>query len=216
MNKLLICDLDGTLVNSIGGIADSVNKTRAGFGFPPLSDQEIMTYVGNGTKTLMERSCRDVSLPVSLDETVKIMTEHYANEPLSRTTLYPGVKECLQKLQQKNWIICIVSNKTYTVSDKIIEGLGINCFITENIGDGNSFPLKPAPDAIAYLMSKYDCRRNDTFVAGDNHTDIDAAANAGVRAVFCKYGFGTPSPVNKAFAEVDSFSEIYDILTSAQ
>ena len=82
MNKLIIFDLDRTLINSVGGIAQSVNRTRMDFGFEPLEEAVITSYPGDGAKKLLERSFADVTLPVPVEEAVQMMIRNYAADPV--------------------------------------------------------------------------------------------------------------------------------------
>lgn len=211
MNKLLIFDLDGTLIDSVGGIANSVNLLRKDFGLPPLDEKLITTFVGDGAKKLLERSFRNEVLPVSIDEAVKRMIVHYAADPLHNTTLYCGVADTLHHLHDAGYLLTVVSNKPQEVSEKILAGLGILPLLTENIGGGSGFPLKPAPDALLHLLAKYHASPENSFVIGDNHTDINAAANAEMRSVFCRFGIGNKGETVPDF-EVDTFSELTAIL----
>lgn len=214
MGKLLIFDLDGTLIDSAGGIAHSVNRTRKYFNFPELDEKLISSYVGNGAKKLLERAVSDVTLPVSLDEAVKIMIDFYADDPLYHTFCYDGVADGLRQLKSAGWILTTVSNKPQIVAEKILDGLNLTELLSANIGGGGQFPLKPAPDAIDYLLKKFNCSPNTAWVIGDNYTDLAAAANAGVPAIFCRYGIGNKLdyPADK---EVASFTELTDYIINS-
>lgn len=211
MNKLVIFDLDGTLINSVGGIANSVNRTRIDLGFPLLEESLITSFTGDGAKKLLERSFADVTLPVPVEDAVQLMIKNYAAEPLCNTFLYPDVKEGLIRLKKNNWIMAVVSNKPQLVAEKILAGLGIAELFDENIGGGAGFPLKPAPDAMLYLQKKYNADIEYSFIAGDNHTDMNAAANAGMKSIFCRYGFGIKLD-SSATIEVDDFNQLTDYL----
>ena len=211
MNKLVIFDLDGTLINSVGGIANSVNKTRIDLGFPPLAEAVITSFTGDGAKKLIERSFADVILPVPVEEAVQLMIKNYAAEPLCNTFLYPGVRDGLKKLKENNWTMAVVSNKPQLVAEKILAGLDIAELFDENIGGGTGFPLKPAPDAMLYLQKKYSADIEYSYIAGDNHTDLNAAANAGMKSIFCRYGFGIKLD-SAATVEVDDFKQLTNYL----
>ena len=211
MNKVVFFDLDGTLVNSIGGIAASVNRTLADYGFPALDEKLILTYIGNGARKLIERASAGLPLPVSIDEAKQTMVNYYNAYPLEKTSLYPGVAEGLQKLSANGFYLVVVSNKPQTVADKILTGLNVRDLFTENIGDGSGFPLKPAPDAFQYFLGKHGINTSDAFMVGDNYTDIEAAANAGIRSVFCTYGYGKKREL-PAFYDAADFSLVTDFI----
>ena len=211
MNRLLVFDLDGTLVDSVGGIAASVNRTRINYGFSPLSRELISSFTGDGAVKLLERSFADVTLPVPVEEAVERMIRNYADDPVADSALYPGVAEGIKTLQSAGWLLAVVSNKPVVVGEKILSHFGLTPYLTENIGGGSGFPLKPAPVALLHLMEKYQVQTGNTWVIGDNHTDLNFARNAGVRSIFCKYGFGTREDV-LSDAEVETFSGCVDFL----
>lgn len=212
MKKLVVFDLDGTLIESAGGIAASVNKTRADYGFPPLPGKLISTFTGDGAKKLLERSFSDVTLPVPIEEAVQQMIRNYAENPVLDSYLYPGVAEGLKSLKEAGFLLAVVSNKPVVVGEKILTHFGIMPYLTENIGGGSGFPLKPEPDALLFLMKKYQIPAEHIWMVGDNHTDLDFARNAGVRSIFCKYGFGIRKEA-AATVEVETFSECVTYLS---
>ena len=211
MDKLIIFDLDGTLIDSIGGIAYSVNRTREKFGAAPLDKALIQSYVGNGIKILMERASADFQNSASPDEIVAAMSSFYTDNPLVDTFLYPEVAETMRQLRQNHFRLCVISNKPQLISDKIIAGLGIAELLDVNIGGGAGFPLKPAPDAIEFLLKKFDISPANAFMVGDNYTDLAAAENAGIRSIFCRYGIGEKQNFS-ADMEIDSFAELTNYL----
>jgi phosphoglycolate phosphatase len=112
----------------------------------------------------------------------------------------------LQALADAGFLLAVVSNKPQVVGEKILTGLGVMPLLCDNIGGGH-FPLKPAPDAFLYLIEKYGIQKENALIAGDNHTDINAAAAAGIKSIFCEYGFGVldnavPTYSVKTFAEL--------------
>ena len=214
MSRLLVFDLDGTLVDSVGGIAVSVNRTRADYGFEPLPREVISSFTGDGAVKLLERSFADVALPVPVEEAVARMIRHYADDPVADSALYPGVAEGMKALYESGWLLTVVSNKPVVVGEKILTHFGIMPYLTENIGGGSGFPLKPAPDALFYLMKKYQVSQENVWMVGDHHTDLNFALNGGVRSIFCKYGFGTQGNVPFT-SEAESFSDCVEILSAS-
>jgi phosphoglycolate phosphatase len=213
MKKIIMFDLDGTLINSVGGIANSVNVTRQQYGFAPLPEDVITSFTGDGAKKLLERSFADVTLPCSVEEAVKRMVANYAADPLCNTFLYPGVMTGLQALADAGFLLAVVSNKPQEVGEKILSGLNVMPLLCDNIG-GGKFPLKPAPDAFLYLLEKYNITKENALIAGDNHTDINSATAAGVSSIFCEYGFGVLDNAVPTWS-VKDFSELVQIAIKA-
>lgn len=214
MKKLIVFDLDGTLIDSLGGIAASINRTRADYGFAPLARELISSFTGDGAVKLLERSFADVALPVPVEEAMERMIRNYADNPVTDTALYPGVAEGMKVLQESGCLLNVVSNKPVVVGEKILTHFGIMPYLTENIGGGSGFPLKPAPDALFYLMKKYQVSQENVWMVGDHHTDLNFALNGGVRSIFCKYGFGTQGNVPFT-SEAESFSDCVEILSAS-
>ena len=208
--KLLMFDQDGTLIDSLSGVVNSVNVTRIQYGFAPLPKDLVTSFTGDGIAKLTERSFADVGLPASLDEVKSRMEENYKADPMFETDLYEGVRETLETLHSKGYLLAVISNKPESVGKMILEGLDIMPLLCENIGGGR-FPLKPAPDAINYLLEKYAVAREDAMMVGDNHTDINCGKNAKVKTCFCKYGFGTLDETVPDY-EIDSFAELLRVL----
>ena len=205
--KLWMFDLDGTLIDSIGGIARSVNVTRGQYGFPPLEKERIRSYTGDGIRKLTERSFADVGLPEPVEVILTKMTANYAADPVYDTHLYEGVKETLATLSRKGVLLAVISNKPEVVGEKILARLEVRSFFCENIGGGGRFPLKPAPDAVFFLLEKYGAAKEDAMMVGDNHTDLNCAEAAGVKSIFCRFGFGRKDDAKATF-EAEKFSDI--------
>ena len=189
-NKLIAFDLDGTLIMSIPGIAHSVNCTREHHGYAPLSYETICGYVGNGSRKLAERSFADILDKFGLEPLLAEMIANYAREPIFGTETYPGVMEGLADLKKAGFTLTIVSNKPSIVGVAIIKALDMAKYIDENIGGGDGFPLKPAPDALLFLLDKYQVLPDNAWILGDNYTDIEAGHNAGIHTVCADYGYG--------------------------
>ena len=210
MNKLVMFDLDGTLIDSVGGIVNSVNETRKKYGYAPLPAEKVASYTGDGARILLERCFAGEELPCPMNDLVKNMVDIYAAAPLVNTHLYPDVKESLDALKKAGYLLAVISNKPQQVSEKILAGLEIRQFFCENIG-GGSFPLKPAPDALLYLMGKYNIPKENAWMVGDNHTDINAAAAAGICSIFCRFGFGLQADTVPNYM-INSFAELLSLL----
>ena len=208
--RMILFDLDGTLINSVEGIAHSVNVTRNQYGFPSRPVEEITALTGNGARDLLVRSFSDVTLPVPVEKALESMVKNYAADPLYRTELYPGVYEGLAALHVAGYVLVVVSNKPEEVGKKILTGLNIASLLDLNIGGGR-FPLKPAPDALLWAMAEFHVLPENAWMVGDNHTDLNAAHAAGIRSVFCRYGFGSRAAA-PATAEIDCFAELLPLV----
>ena len=190
MNRrdLLIFDLDGTLIDSKRDLTDSVNATRAWKQLPPLPDDIVSAYVGNGAATLIRRA-----LPHLTDEehaeAHKFFLQYYRDHMLDATTLYPGVREALDRLHVESVAMAILTNKPVRFSVSLIAGLKLDRHFFRIYG-GNSFAeKKPHPAGIEKLIEESGADRGGTVMVGDSAVDIMTARNAHVRACGVSWGF---------------------------
>ena len=203
-SRCAVFDLDGTLAETIGDIAASVNRTRKEYGLPEHPVGQIISYTGDGAVKLLERSFSDH--PIDLEEGVRKMIRHYYAHPAENTTLYPGVSEGLSALKQAGWKLAVVTNKPGLVAREILKTLGIAEYLDDIIGGNDGFPLKPDPAVLFHLMKKYGAAPPDSWVLGDNHTDMNAASNAGMNGVYATWGYGFPADSQYKF-KADSFQQ---------
>ncbi|MEG1787981.1 MAG: HAD-IA family hydrolase [Kiritimatiellia bacterium] len=187
----LFFDLDGTLIDSRGDIANSVNLTRADYGLPPLPLAEITSMVGNGARQLILRAMPEHA--AILDELVANNKRQYAEHLVVHTFAYPGVPEGLAELRALGCKMAVTSNKTAELIPHILETLGILNFFDVTVGGGDVAVLKPDP-ALLYLAAQkmgVEVRPTD-WVIGDHYTDLEVGRHAGIKVCHCAYGFGQP------------------------
>ena len=188
MKELLIFDLDGTLIDSKRDLADSVNAMRVHLGEPLLPDELVYSYVGNGAAVLVQRSLpgRDEE---EIERGLKFFLEYYRDHMLDATTLYPGVREGLDKLLAADVKMAVLTNKPVRFSEHLIQGLGLERHFFRIYG-GNSFEeKKPHPKGIELLMEESAIGRRETIMVGDSAVDVMTARNAQVRACGVSWGF---------------------------
>ncbi len=185
---LLIFDLDGTLIDSKRDLVDSVNATRTWMGFAPLAQATVSSYVGDGAPTLIRRV-----FPGAGDEDIaralRYFLEYYREHMLDATTLYPGVREALNRLHQAGVPLAVLTNKPVRFSVQLVEGLGLDMHFFRIYG-GNSFEeKKPHPRGIDALVGESHAALERTVMVGDSAVDIRTARNARVQACGVTWGF---------------------------
>jgi phosphoglycolate phosphatase len=188
LKELLIFDLDGTLIDSKRDLADSVNAMRVHLGEPPLADQTVYSYVGNGAPVLVRRA-----LPGRDEEEIArglgFFLEYYRDHMLDATTLYPGVREALDRLHAADIAMAVLTNKPVRFSMRLLEGLGLEMHFFRVYG-GNSFEeKKPHPRGVDLLVAESGVERSRTVMVGDSAVDVRTARNAGVQACGVSWGF---------------------------
>lgn len=212
--RLIIFDLDGTLIDSQADLVSSVNATRVRLGLAELSQQVIASYVGNGV-TMLVRRALDGEAPESVvEQSVAFFLEHYRLHMLDRTHLYPGVAEGLRMLSARR--MAVLTNKPVNFSRAILAGLKIVSHFACVYG-GNSFAQKkPHPAGVFRLMEDCSASAEQTLMVGDSNIDIETGRNAGVWTCGVTYGIGS-STLAGAGADfmVDSLRELPPLIEGA-
>jgi len=192
--RLLIFDLDGTLIDSKLDLALSVNAMREQLGLGGLPHDVIATYVGQGVEKLVQRSLGEGTKEESLVKSLAFFREHYRQHMLDNTKTYPGVREALEELRGRG--MAVLSNKPVKHSREILSALGLAHYFSAVYG-GNSFAQKkPDPVGALALMRENHASLEETLMIGDSETDVLTGRNAGVRTCGVTYGFGAPTLQN--------------------
>ncbi len=182
---LLIFDLDGTLVNTLGDIAASVNHVLSRLGRERLPAERVRAFVGDGVRTLLVRALGgDES---RLSEALALYREHHRAHLVVHSSLYPGVLEILEHF--KDLPLAVISNKATEFIAPLLDGLRIGGYFANIIGADQGIPLKPAPDALLRIMSQTRVAATRTVMVGDGTTDIRAGRAAGVITCAAAWGF---------------------------
>ena len=188
MTKAVIFDLDGTLLDTLGDLTAAVNHALSACGLPTRSQAEVRSFVGDGVKMLIARSC-----PADADDAVKAAVlehylVHYAAHNMDLTAPYAGVMALLADLRTQGIKTAVVSNK----HDHAVQALCAHYFdglLDLAVGGGDARPLKPAPDNLLYIMKKLGVDPTHVWYVGDSVQDVMTARNAGVKCVAVTWGF---------------------------
>jgi phosphoglycolate phosphatase len=187
--NLVIFDLDGTLVDSKLDLVLSVNAARGLMELPPISDQLVSSYVGNGAPVLMRRALGTEASEADVERGLEFFLKYYRAHMLDNTQLYPGVKNALDRLHAAGAKMAVLTNKPVRFSRSIVEGLGLKQHFFQVYG-GNSFEQKkPDPIGIETLLRESGLARERTIMVGDSGVDVQTARNAKVQACGVSYGF---------------------------
>ena len=207
----IIFDLDGTLLNTLDDLVDSVNYVLKKHQFPIRTNDEIRKFVGNGIKMLMIRS-----LPKSVDNFdvyYNEFFEYYSKNMQNQTKPYPGIIELLSHLKQKEVLMAIVSNKFQQGVDELCEEF-FSDYIKVAVGTTDILKPKPAPDSVFYAIKKLDLLENfdQIYYVGDTEVDIETAENAQIPIIAVTWGFRDRCDLEKAPYIIDKPLEILNIL----
>ena len=195
---LLIFDFDGTLVSTGTDLVCAVNYTLGQLGLEQIKADEIISFVGNGVKKLIERALGNDCLEY-YPQANEIFSNYYSEHLLDNTVLYPGVKEILEYFQHKKKII--LTNKRHNFTLAISHGLGIEKYFTEIIGDGLMSYKKPDKRLVDYLLHKYSMEKEKTVMIGDGINDITVAKNSGILSCVYLNGLGKREDLLAATAD---------------
>lgn len=189
MARLVVFDLDGTLVDSSRDIAASVNAAlgRVAPGTAALPLEAILSFVGEGAGLLVERSLRHAGLGLSTEEVLPVYIDCYRERLLDTTRLYPGVAAALDALAGTT--LAVLTNKPGDMSRTILGGLGVASRFARVRGAGDVPSRKPDPAGLLGLMSELGARAGETWMVGDSATDVGVARAAGTRVAGVTWGF---------------------------
>ena len=191
MNRmdLLIFDLDGTLIDSKQDLCCAVNATRAHCGLPPLANETVYSYVGEGAPVLMRRTLGPGATGGQVEEALAFFLAYYNDHMIDHTVLYPGVRETLDRLLDCK--LAVLTNKPVHFSCAMLDGLGIYRHFVSVYG-GNSFDhKKPDPVGVYQILSDTKGQRERTWIVGDSAVDVQTGRNAAIRTCGVTYGYAT-------------------------
>lgn len=189
--RLLVFDLDGTLVDSRQDLCNSVNAMLRHYKRPELPCELIATYIGDGAPMLVRRALGDPDDQKFVDEALFFFLAYYREHKLDFTYVYHGVKESLAAIREArngDMKMAVLSNKPVNPSRAIVEALGLGEFFFQIYG-GNSFPTKkPDPQGVQELLKEAKVKPEHSVMIGDSANDVLTATNAGMYSVGLKYG----------------------------
>jgi phosphoglycolate phosphatase len=202
--KLLVFDLDGTLIDSAQDLCNSVNATLAHYDRQPLPDPVVASFVGNGVPMLVRRALAraDDAAPEQVDEellsqAIAFFLGYYREHKLDFTYAYEGVLDALKALHELHEApggvqrtMAVLTNKPVRPARGICEGLGLADYFLHIYGGDSFTAKKPDPMGLRALMEETGALPEETVMIGDSHVDVQTARNAGVWSVGCDFGFG--------------------------
>ncbi len=213
MKKLVIFDLDGTLLYTLEDLHTSTNFALESEGLPGRSLDEVRRFVGNGIRKLIERAVPQGTAPELTDRVFAAFVRHYEANCMVLTRPYPGIPELLARLRDRGVKLGVVSNKADEPVKALIAHYFPNTFDSV-VGERENVRKKPAPDSVLETVRSLGCTVEDAVYVGDSDVDGRTAANAGCRCVLVSWGFRgrqTLEPFGCPIA--DNARELLNILT---
>jgi phosphoglycolate phosphatase len=218
--KMILIDLDGTLVDSVPDLTYCVDAMMARLGRPARGEAAVRTWVGNGVERLVRRALLG-RLDGEPDETdyqraYPIFLELYAENTFNRSGLYPGVREGLEFMRDAGYPLGCVTNKAARFTEPLLQHLGIYDFFGIVIS-GDTLPRKkPDPLPLIHAAGHFGVKPEDSLMIGDSVSDVNAARAAGFRVICTSYGYnhGVDIRESNPDAVIDSFVELRALLAS--
>ena len=186
--KLIIFDLDGTILDTLADLKNSLNHALTKNDLPERTLPEVRQFVGNGILKLIERA---VPADASADAVQKIFADfmaHYKLHCADLTRPYDGIPELIRALHEEGCLIAVVSNK----ADAAVQNLCRQYFpglIDLAVGERKNVKKKPAPDSVFEVMRQLNCAAVESIYIGDSEVDIRTALNAGIDSIIVEWGF---------------------------
>jgi phosphoglycolate phosphatase len=187
--KLLIFDLDGTLIDSQLDLCHSINAMLHEHQRPELPCEVIATYIGDGAPMLVRRALGDPDDEAFVHQALLYFLDYYRAHKLDNTRAYEGVREMLEAVSANGRKLAVLSNKPVVPSRQILDALGLSGFFMQVYG-GNSFHTKkPDPQGALALLAEAGVAAQEAAIIGDSDVDVLTGRNAGMWTVGVSYGF---------------------------
>ena len=190
MKKLVIFELDGTLLNTIADLANSTNYALKVLGYPIHEPDKYNFMVGNGINKLFERALPDGEK--TEENVLRVRQEfvpYYDQHNADKSRPYPGVTELLETLQTAGMQLAVASNKYQAATEKLIAHYFPNIKFTAVFGQREGIPVKPDPIIVKEILQIAKVQEEETLYVGDSGVDMQTAINAGVTSCGVTWGF---------------------------
>lgn len=188
MYKLVIFDLDGTILDTLDDLSDSCNHILKENGYPTHSKDEIRNFVGNGIYMLIKRALPQDSSEETIKDIQKQFSSYYSVHCSDKTKPYEGIVELLNKLKERNIKVAVVSNKGDFAVKILMEDYFKGIF-DYSVGEKENVRKKPAPDSVLEVLRVLEVNKKDAVYVGDSDVDILTAKNSELDCISVSYGF---------------------------
>ena len=208
--KLIIFDLDGTLIDSLADLTEATNRMLSRLSRPELAQEQVRKLVGQGARNLVERAMPGAAAD-EVEDGLKIFLDYNEAHIADKTRLYPGVTDTLERLRAEGRQLAVISNKNVALCRKILALLEIDPFFAEVMG-ADSLPFrKPSPEPVLKLIRDLRVNSPETALVGDSINDIAAGRGANVITIGCTYGYGDISELAEADYRIGRFAELVEL-----
>ena len=209
MMRLIVYDLDGTLVDTLEDITASANSMLGALGLPAVEASSVRGYVGRGVRELVKR-CLATDDDTQLERGLRLYREHYGSHLLDRSRLYPGAREALEYFRRLGRAQAVITNKPDPYSTQILTGLGVAAYFAAIVAGDAQYPKKPDPASLQALMERHEAAAGETVFIGDSPVDVETGRRAGVLTVAVTHGLADAQELDAAAPDetVESFAAL--------
>ena len=213
MIDTLIFDLDGTLLNTLDDLTDSVNYALDKMDCPLHTADEVRMMVGNSVIYLIEKALPEGADKHTFEKTLSLFESHYQTNMRNKTAPYDGIINMLESVKSQGYKTAVVSNKPDVFTKQLVSEL-FGEYISIAIGRSDSMPRKPAPDTVWHALDLLGSKKENAVYIGDSEVDALTAKNAGLPCVGCLWGFRDRETLESAGAEylISSPRELVDLI----
>ena len=212
MKRLILYDLDGTLVDTLEDIAQAANHMLRALGAPTLPASDVRRYIGHGLHELVT-GCLKTADPASIERGSKIYRAYYTAHLVDHSRLYPGTQAVLEHFKTRQQ--AVITNKPNPYANDILRALGVADYFVEVVGGDSTYPKKPHPGSLHAIMARAKAGPQETMFIGDSPVDIETGRRAGVLTVSVTHGFSDVHEIRAAApdAMVENFHELLALAT---
>ena len=195
-----VFDMDGTILDTLEDLKNSVNFALRGAGFPERSLDEIRSFVGNGIRLLVERSVPEGTSAEKTDECFAVFKKHYAEHSLDKTRPYDGITALLEELRARGVKTAVVSNKIDGAVQELCKTFFDGLF-DSSVGEREGVARKPAPDSVFTALKEMNVTAEKAVYIGDSDVDVATARNSGLPCIAVLWGFRSKELLEKLAPE---------------
>jgi len=210
----ILYDMDGTVLDTLGDLCDSVNHATSQFGFPSVTEKQMAGFLGNGAKRLLTLSCPDGTDEETIEKILAVYLPWYNTHCRIKTAPYEGIVGMMEKLREMGVKQAVISNKP----DSAVKPLAEEFFpglLELAVGESKEVRRKPSPDSVFAAAKQMNVPVERCVYIGDTEVDIETAKNAGMDCIAVTWGFRSPEQLVKSGAGVmvNNADELFEALT---
>lgn len=221
--KAVAFDLDGTLADTAGDLADAANSMRHSLNLPPLKEEVLLSFIGDGIGRLVHRALTDSHDSFAehklWEKGFSLYVKHYAAHITDRSKLYPQVADTLALLKIRQLPLALVTNKSIIFAKEVVKNLKIDQYFSLMIGGDSLSEKKPSAIPLLHVCESFNIQSNQLLMVGDSINDILAARNAQAKVIGVSFGYGNMQKLaqdenTRPDKVISNFGEIYNLLNN--